>query len=144
MPADLTRRSAASEDNNARVDAESDLDRHTVDEAKDHTISARDSELTDYASESRRNGRRSSHLTRMQLLGENDYRDLNERYGHIFRAGMGAKAVREIVVNTDLDELSRTSHEILIATGSAQRRKKATKRLRVVEAFRKAETGRSG
>jgi DNA-directed RNA polymerase subunit beta' len=55
----------------------------------------------------------------------------------IFEAGMGAEAVQELLEVIDLDELAaklRTE----IATTSGQRRKKATKRLNVVEAFRKS------
>ncbi len=55
----------------------------------------------------------------------------------IFEAGMGAEAVQELLEVIDLDELAaklRTE----ISTTSGQRRKKATKRLNVVEAFRKS------
>ena len=75
-------------------------------------------------------------------LGETEYRELDERYGagakggRVFGAGMGAEAVREIISRIDLDELARELH-VEIRTTSGQRRKKATKRLRVVEAFRK-------
>ena len=48
---------------------------------------------------------------------------------------MGAEAVRELISRMDLDELARTLH-VEVRTTSGQRRKKATKRLRVVEAFR--------
>ena len=56
---------------------------------------------------------------------------------------MGAEAIRDLLSDIDLDELApqlRTE----IRTTSGQRRKKATKRLRVVEAFRKSATGPSG
>src|SRR6058998_1926603 len=52
---------------------------------------------------------------------------------------MGAEAVRELLVQIDLDQLSDDLRkEIRLSSGSGQRRKKATKRLRVVEAFRKS------
>ena len=52
-----------------------------------------------------------------------------------FWAGMGAEAVRDIIVRMDLEELSRALHAE-VRTSSGQRRKKAIKRLRLIEAFR--------
>jgi len=78
-------------------------------------------------------------LKKMDLLQENRYRELKEAFGDVFSAGMGAEAVRELIANIDLDKLSADlRHEINATVG--QRRKKATKRLKVVEAFRKSST----
>jgi DNA-directed RNA polymerase subunit beta' len=74
---------------------------------------------------------------RLQLLSETQYRELQEVCGKIFRAGMGAEAIREIVSRIDLDEMALRLREEAQST-SGQRRKKAIKRLRVVEAFRKS------
>ncbi len=77
-------------------------------------------------------------LTRLQLLNESRYRELHERWGNVFRAGMGAEAVREIITTVDMNGLAEElRNEIRASSASGQRRKKATKRLRVVEAFRK-------
>ena len=57
----------------------------------------------------------------------------------MFWAGMGAEAVRDIIQRIDLEEMARTLH-VEVRTTSGQRRKKATKRLRVVEAFRRSGT----
>ncbi|MCL5025768.1 MAG: DNA-directed RNA polymerase subunit beta' [Chloroflexi bacterium] len=74
-----------------------------------------------------------------QLLTEGKYRDLHDRFSQVFQAGMGAEAVRDILAGIDLDTLAaKLRAEIIQAAGSAQRRKRATKRLRVVEAFRKS------
>src|SRR5213080_1455177 len=78
-------------------------------------------------------------LKKMDLLQENRYRELREAFGSVFRAGMGAEAVRELISGLDMDKLSADlRHEISSTVG--QRRKKATKRLKVVEAFRKSHT----
>ncbi|TAK36210.1 MAG: DNA-directed RNA polymerase subunit beta' [Chloroflexota bacterium] len=71
------------------------------------------------------------------LLTETKYRDLRDKYGSIFKAGMGAEAIREIVSGIELDQMRETLRKE-INSSSGQRRKKATKRLRVVEAFRKS------
>src|SRR5579884_3665627 len=73
----------------------------------------------------------------LQTLTEGEYRDLVEACGRIFKAGMGAEAVRERLKVINMEELA---NELRAETrsSSGQRRKKATKRLRIVEAFRKS------
>jgi DNA-directed RNA polymerase subunit beta' len=72
-----------------------------------------------------------------QLLSEQTYREVTDAFPGVFKAGMGAEAVLEIVAKIDLDTLAQEMrHEIQTVGG--QRRKKATKRLRVIEAFRKS------
>jgi DNA-directed RNA polymerase subunit beta' len=78
-------------------------------------------------------------LKKMDLLQENRYRELKEAFGSVFHAGMGAEAVRELIAGIDLDTLSGDLRREIGST-VGQRRKKATKRLKVVEAFRKSHT----
>ena len=73
-----------------------------------------------------------------QLLTENRYRELSERWGNVFTAGMGAEAVRDIVAKLDLEKMQKELRREMRTTKSKQRRKKAAKRLRVVENFRKS------
>ncbi|MCC6267294.1 MAG: DNA-directed RNA polymerase subunit beta' [Dehalococcoidia bacterium] len=69
------------------------------------------------------------------LLTETRYRELSDLFGHVFTAGMGAEAVLEVLKRVDLDEMrARLKQEILTASG--MRRKKATKRLNVVESLK--------
>ena len=80
----------------------------------------------------------------LQTLGETEVRQLEERFnqagkGRLFSAGMGAEAIREIISRMDLEELARTLH-VEVRTSSGQRRKKAIKRLRLIEAFRRSGT----
>ncbi|MEO7019353.1 MAG: DNA-directed RNA polymerase subunit beta' [Ktedonobacteraceae bacterium] len=79
-------------------------------------------------------------LKKMDLLQEGRYRELRDAFGSsVFRAGMGAEAVRELIAAIHLEKLSNDlRHEMGSTVG--QRRKKATKRLKVVEAFRKSGT----
>jgi len=70
----------------------------------------------------------------LDLLTESRYRELRDRFGEVFRAGMGAEAVLEILKKTDLSKL-RADLQVEVRTTSGQRRKKAIKRLRVIEAF---------
>ncbi|MCB9148776.1 MAG: DNA-directed RNA polymerase subunit beta' [Caldilineaceae bacterium] len=77
-------------------------------------------------------------LAEKQLLTETAYRDLSEQWGNVFTAGMGAEAIRDIVAKEDLDKLTKELRKEIRTTRSKQRRKKAAKRLRVVENFRKS------
>jgi len=71
------------------------------------------------------------------LLLDQRCRELAEEYPGVFQYGMGAEAILDILGRLDLDGLSVKLRQE-IQNFSGQRRKKATKRLRVVEAFRKS------
>ncbi|HID34082.1 MAG TPA: DNA-directed RNA polymerase subunit beta', partial [Anaerolineae bacterium] len=73
-----------------------------------------------------------------ELLTETEFRDYEDRWGNIFKAGMGAEAIYELVKRVDLDKLAQELREEIRTTRSKQRQRKAAKRLRVVEAFRKS------
>jgi DNA-directed RNA polymerase subunit beta' len=80
----------------------------------------------------------STPLTKRQLLSENEYRDMREKYGTAFRAGMGAEAIKELLDELDIEKASRGLRADL-KTASGQKRMKVLKRLEVVEAFRKGQ-----
>jgi len=73
----------------------------------------------------------------LAVLTEAEFREYEERFGLVFKAGMGAEAVLSILERLDLTVLSERLHLEMVET-SGQRRKKATKRLRVVESLRKS------
>ncbi|HUV76064.1 MAG TPA: DNA-directed RNA polymerase subunit beta' [Dehalococcoidales bacterium] len=70
-----------------------------------------------------------------ELLTEGQYHDLNQKYGQVFEAGMGAESILQIIRDLSLDEL-RNNLLQETQSSSGQRRRKASKQLRVVEAFR--------
>jgi DNA-directed RNA polymerase subunit beta' len=70
-----------------------------------------------------------------ELLTENQYHDLKQRYPDVFEAGMGAEAILTIMKGINLDEI-RNNLLQETQSSSGQRRKKASKQLRVVESFR--------
>ena len=69
------------------------------------------------------------------LIAETRYRELKEAYGDVFIADMGAEAILTILKTIDLESLRGQLVNEMHST-SGQRRKKAIKRLRVVESFR--------
>jgi DNA-directed RNA polymerase subunit beta' len=72
-----------------------------------------------------------------QLLTESKYRDLRTKHGEMFKAGMGAESILEVLGSLDLDAKRDVLQEEIRST-SGQRRKKLIKSLRIVEAFRKS------
>ncbi len=70
-----------------------------------------------------------------ESLTESQYHELKQKYGHVFEAGMGAETILQIVKNIKLDDLRNNLLEET-QSSSGQRRKKASKQLRVVESFR--------
>ncbi len=74
-------------------------------------------------------------LVKKQLLSDQQYRDYYEKYENDFRVGIGAEAIKELLEEIDLEELSaRLKEELKDAQG--QRKLRLVKRLEVVEAFR--------
>ena len=74
-------------------------------------------------------------LTKKQILSEKEYRDMREKYEDDFQAGMGAEAVKKLLQDIDLEELSAELHAEL-KDASGQKQARIVKRLEVVEAFR--------
>jgi len=77
-------------------------------------------------------------LKEKQLLSEEEYKKSISEYGSGFKAGMGAEAIRELLRKVDLDALSKELREKIQASSSIGQKRKLTKRLKVVEAFRKS------
>ncbi|MGP8249251.1 MAG: DNA-directed RNA polymerase subunit beta', partial [Candidatus Dormibacteria bacterium] len=78
-------------------------------------------------------------LTVRQLLTDSEYREYIEKFPKAFHAGMGAAAIKEMLEALDLTAEATHLREELLST-SGQRKQKAIKRLRVVEAFRSSDT----
>ena len=70
-----------------------------------------------------------------EILSEMQYREARDKYGNDFKAAMGAEAVREILSQIDLDELSASLREKL-KDASGQKKVRIVRRLEVVEALR--------
>ena len=77
-------------------------------------------------------------LRPLTFMGETRYRELKSRWGQVFRADMGAEAFYDILRRLDLDKLADELWHEVRTSKSKQKRKKATKRLKVVEAFRRS------
>ena len=76
-------------------------------------------------------------LMKYQQLSENEYNTYYEKYGDRFKAGMGAEAIKELLMEIDVEALSKELKEELLKS-SGQKKVRIIKRLEIVEAFRKS------
>jgi DNA-directed RNA polymerase subunit beta' len=74
-------------------------------------------------------------LSYKEVLTETQYREARDKYGDAFSAGMGAEAVRELLAQIDLDEMSADLREKL-KDASGQKKIRIVRRLEVIEALR--------
>ena len=74
-------------------------------------------------------------LVYKEILTEQQYREKKDQYGDRFRAGMGAEAIKKLLCDIDLDQLSQELRSKLKgATG--QKKVRIVRRLEVIEALR--------
>ena len=75
-------------------------------------------------------------LTKKQLLSEEEYLKAQEEYGEdAFEAGIGAEAIRELLVNIDLKAEKERLRTILIDVKSKVAEERTVKRLKLIESF---------
>ncbi|SNR65827.1 DNA-directed RNA polymerase subunit beta' [Humidesulfovibrio mexicanus] len=75
-------------------------------------------------------------LKRLQVLGEDQYLQVIDHYGEdVVKVGMGAETVRKLLEAINLEELRASLREESATTRSQTKKKKLTKRLKIVEAF---------
>ncbi len=77
-------------------------------------------------------------LEKKQVLTTPEYDDMRKRYGNAFRIGIGAEAIKELLMEIDLDDESAKIREEL-SHATAQRKSKLIKRLDAVESFRRSK-----
>jgi len=77
-------------------------------------------------------------LKEKDLLTDEEYRKYLQEYGDRFKAGIGAEAVRELLRKLDLDELTKEIRKKIHETSSLGMKRKLTKRLKIVEAFKRS------
>ncbi|PIR52661.1 DNA-directed RNA polymerase subunit beta' [Candidatus Peregrinibacteria bacterium CG10_big_fil_rev_8_21_14_0_10_49_10] len=73
------------------------------------------------------------------VLSELKFREMNMKFGHVFRAGTGAESLREIIMNIDLQALMEQLQKDR-EQSSGQKLKKIMKRMKLVSALAKAGT----
>ncbi|MBR7101467.1 MAG: DNA-directed RNA polymerase subunit beta' [Clostridia bacterium] len=76
-------------------------------------------------------------LAKYQILKESEYKAYYEKYEDRFVAEMGAEAIKKLLMEIDIEELSKQLKEELLKA-SGQKKVRIIKRLEIVEAFRKS------
>jgi DNA-directed RNA polymerase subunit beta' len=72
-----------------------------------------------------------------KIFSELEYRDMSTKFGHIFKAGIGAEAIRNIIHSIDLDNLT-VQLEKDLKKASGQKQKKIIKRIKLAGSLKKA------
>ncbi len=74
-------------------------------------------------------------LKPLAIISENDYQNLSIKYGHIFEAGIGAEAIRNLLERIDLDEtIKKIEAELEKAVDS--KKEKLTRRLKLFKSLK--------
>ncbi|HUL20400.1 MAG TPA: DNA-directed RNA polymerase subunit beta' [Thermodesulfobacteriota bacterium] len=74
-------------------------------------------------------------LKKNEILSEDRYREAREKYGEDFVAAQGAEAIRELLRNTNVKELSQKLRAEMKETASEAKKKRLAKRLKIIESF---------
>ncbi|MCL5883896.1 MAG: DNA-directed RNA polymerase subunit beta' [Deltaproteobacteria bacterium] len=75
-------------------------------------------------------------LQKLEILSETKFREKQQEFGDAFRAGMGAEAIQDLLADLNLDKLAEELRREMMETASEAKKKKISKRLKIVEAFR--------
>jgi DNA-directed RNA polymerase subunit beta' len=77
-------------------------------------------------------------IKKLEIISENAFRQLFQKYSDVFTAGIGAEAIRDIFKEIDLDKLIKQLEESLKKTPAIQR-KKILARLRLIKGLKRVE-----
>ncbi|XOU94112.1 MAG: DNA-directed RNA polymerase subunit beta' [Candidatus Kerfeldbacteria bacterium] len=75
-------------------------------------------------------------LKPMQIISEQMYRDLSLKYGHVFEASIGAEAIRNLLLEVDLDKIIKEL-EVVVVDAPESKKKRLIRRLRLYRSFKK-------
>jgi DNA-directed RNA polymerase subunit beta' len=128
----------AQENNRILIEAQVDQLRHAAEKEIEAEEDKLAQQLEHFRAVAEANRAEMMSLAPLQFLNEASYRELEKKWGHVFTAKMGAEAFYDILKDMDLNAMAKELRVEIRTTRSKQVRKKATKRLRVVEAFRQS------
>jgi DNA-directed RNA polymerase subunit beta' len=127
------RRSALSE-----LEVQRDQLKRSASEGLDVRMHKLQDRMSDFLKAANEAKRELQELHVLQFLSESRYRELRAKFNSVFEADMGAQAFHKILRGLDLDAMSVELWNEIRNNKSKQRKKKATKRLKVVESLRKS------
>jgi DNA-directed RNA polymerase subunit beta' len=74
-------------------------------------------------------------LKKGEILSEDRYQEAKAKYGDDFAVAQGAEAIRELLKNTDVKELSQKLRTETRETASEAKKRRLAKRLKIIESF---------
>ncbi len=78
-------------------------------------------------------------LSYKQVINDREKLEMEEQYGYnSFKTGMGAEAIKELLMAIDLEEESAKTKKEIADNASGQKRIRAVKRIEIIESFRKS------
>lgn len=119
-------------DEEARERVVKEIDREFKAKLKNQTTKGAKRELKDLRDKTMDDLKK---IHRYQILSEVDYYDLSLKYGEVFKAGIGAEAVKKIFQEMDLEAIRKSVLDDLERTSSAAGQRKLYRRLRLVESL---------
>ena len=77
-----------------------------------------------------------------QVINDKELREIEEKYGDRYttglKVGMGAEAIRELLMAVDLEKECKETRDIIENSTASQKKLKAVKRIEILEAFKKS------
>ena len=77
-----------------------------------------------------------------QVINDKELREIEEKYGDStvtgLKVGMGAEAIRELLMAVDLDKECKETRDIIENSTASQKKLKAVKRIEILESFKKS------
>jgi len=123
-----------------KISGEIDSANVDVDSSMEEHLKALDDKMQNLRESAEKQISELEELAVLQFLSEGRYRELKGKFGNVFQANMGAEAFYEILSALNLPRLSEELWLEVRTSKSKQRRRKATKRLRVVESLRSSRS----
>ncbi len=77
-------------------------------------------------------------LEKLRVISELEYRNISLKYGHIFEAGIGAEAIRKILMRISLFEEVKKLENLLASRAKSLDRKRLYRRLRLLKGMKQA------
>ncbi|MDP3789759.1 MAG: DNA-directed RNA polymerase subunit beta', partial [Candidatus Omnitrophota bacterium] len=77
-------------------------------------------------------------VKKRDLLTEDRYREYKEKFGNSLKAKMGAEAIRDLLKEVKMDDMTQKLYRALRDSKTEQSQKKLSKQLRIIESFNRS------
>jgi len=124
-------------DDDARLQAMENLESEFKHKQKELKESGDDDTMQELKKQFRSKRDALKNMALYQILSEVDYFNLSTSFGQVFTAGIGAEAVRDILVDMDVDEMTNQMKEQVDSADSITK-KKILKRIKFYQGIKKA------